>query len=80
MSRYYRRRSAGNADRFNNYTTISARFDSVGSCGHPIKADDRIGYNAGAKKTQCPDCWGRWQGENQEAQQYEDRLAMSGGW
>jgi hypothetical protein len=60
------------ADRFPNYRDIEARFDSTGSCGHPIKKGDRIGYNKRAGgKTMCAECWHRWCAENAEADYLE---------
>lgn len=61
-------------DRFCNYCTITARFDSEGSCGHPIVKGDRIGWNKRAKKTRCATCWRKWVAENAEA----DYLERSG--
>lgn len=55
------------ADRFPNYVDISARFDSVGTCGHPIEKGDRIGWNRKVKKTMCADCWAAWVEENRQA-------------
>ena len=60
-----------NADRFDNYMEISAKFDSVGSCGHEIKQGDFIGYHRGLKKTQCAACWRLWSVENAEADMLE---------
>ncbi len=69
----YRRsyRSSGNADRFDNYREIEARFASTGSCGHEIVKGDRIGRQPRLKKTQCADCWQRWVAENAEADMLE---------
>lgn len=55
--------------RFNDYREIAAKFDSTGSCGHPIKKGDRIGYarKGGQSHTSCPNCWSRWVAENREA-------------
>jgi hypothetical protein len=58
-------------DRFDNYRTIEARFDSLGSCGHQIRRGDQIGYNPRNKRTQCPACWARWTAENREADALE---------
>jgi len=69
MRRYGRLRLP--ADRFDNYRTITARFDSMGSCGHPIKAGDRIGYNPRVHKALCAECWRVWQAENAEADRLE---------
>jgi hypothetical protein len=57
-------------DRFDNYRDITARFDSTGNCGHPIKKGDRIGYSKrhGCK---CADCWSKWSAENAEADAME---------
>lgn len=65
MGRYYR--NDRNADRFDNYSEINARFASTGTCGHDIAKGDRIGWHRGLKKTQCADCWARWCTENAEA-------------
>jgi hypothetical protein len=65
MSRYSR-----NADRFDNYREITAKFASTGKCGHAIQAGDRIGYNR-QHGCQCSSCWARWSAENAEAAQYE---------
>lgn len=54
------------ADRFDNYKEISAKFDSVGKCGHEIKKDDRIGWNP-SHGCYCPHCWNKWVSENREA-------------
>ncbi len=56
-----------NSDRFDNYLSIKAKFASTGVCGHPIEKGDPIGWNRIAKKTQCADCWRKWQAENAEA-------------
>jgi hypothetical protein len=66
MSRYFSR----HANRFDNYRAITAKFDSTGACGHPIKKGDPIGWhrNHGA---QCPACWTRWSAENAEADALE---------
>ena len=66
-----------NADRFSNYRTITAKYASVGACGHPIKAGDEVGYHAGLKICRCSGCWQRWVAENAEAQMYEDRYCSS---
>jgi hypothetical protein len=53
-------------NRFGNYKEITAKFNSNGQCGHPIKKGERIGYN----KTHgcfCAGCWGVWVAENAEA-------------
>ena len=62
--------------RFNSYRGISAKFDSIATCGHPVKAGDAIGFapsrRRGAKsETQCADCWAKWQAENAEADAIE---------
>lgn len=53
----YRSHNSPNADRFDNYRDIAARFDSTGTCGHDIRKGDRIGWHPKLKKTQCADCW-----------------------
>lgn len=66
MSRYLNR----DADRFDNYREIAAKFDSTGKCGHPIKTGDRIGWHRkhGAR---CAACWSAWVAENREAEMIE---------
>jgi hypothetical protein len=59
-----------NADRFDNYAEISAKFDSVAKCGHPVKVGDRIGYHR-AHGVRCADCWRVWCAENAEAAMME---------
>lgn len=34
---YYRRYFSRDANRFDNYREITAKFDSTGKCGHAIK-------------------------------------------
>ncbi len=68
MSRYH---YYAKSDRFDSYREIQARFDSTGSCGHPIKRGDVIGWNKRVRKTQCAACWARWVAENREADQIE---------
>jgi hypothetical protein len=58
------------ADRFDNYREITAKFDSVGKCGHPIKKGDRIGYNRNFRPP-CAACWAKWVTENREADAIE---------
>ena len=58
-------------DRFCNYREISAPFDTTGTCGHPIKKGDRIGWNRRASKLQCAACWHKWVAENLEADYLE---------
>lgn len=60
------RRALRRADRFDNYREITARFDSVGACGHPIKTGDRIGWNK-RHGCRCADCWEKWSAENAAA-------------
>ena len=59
------------SDRFPNYRTITAKFDSTGSCSHPIRQGDVIGWNPRAKRTQCAACWRAWVAENREADAIE---------
>jgi hypothetical protein len=55
-------------DRFDNYRELRSKFDSVATCGHPIKVGDPIGWLPGKPaKTQCAPCWRRWCAENAEA-------------
>lgn len=63
-----------NADRFDDYKAIDAKFDSTGTCGHSIAKGDRIGYNSGNGTTSCKECWRKWSVENQEASDYENRF------
>lgn len=58
------------ANRFDNYREITAKFDSTGECGHPIKKGDRIGWNK-RHGCQCANCWSRWVAENREADAIE---------
>lgn len=58
------------ADRFDNYREITAKFDSTGKCGHPIKKGDRIGYNRNFRPP-CAACWSKWVAENREADAIE---------
>jgi len=62
--------------RFCDYRGITARYDSDGGCGHPIKQGDHIGYARKGRKsnTRCADCWQVWTAENAEA----DMLESSG--
>ena len=69
--------------RFNDYSGITAKFDSTStSCGareggHAIKAGDYIGWARGNRRrgrkseTQCADCWARWVDESREADYLE---------
>lgn len=59
--------------RFNDYREITAKFDSTGSCGHPIKTGDVIGWARRHRQshTQCSECWSRWVAENREADAIE---------
>lgn len=68
------RRGMRTADRFSNYREITARFNSTGTCGHQIKAGDRIGWNRN-HGTRCAACWERWCGENAAAEADERMLA-----
>ncbi len=67
--RYYQ--SNRNADRFDNYRELDARFASTGTCGHAIAKGDRIGWHPSLKRTQCTSCWTRWVAENAEADALE---------
>ena len=62
-----------NGPRFSKYRSITAKFSSVGTCGHEIKTGDCIGYARLGRDgfTQCADCWGSWQAENDEADRLE---------
>lgn len=59
--------------RFSDYRDIQAKFDSTGTCGHPIKKGDSIGWcrRRRVSLTQCSDCWTRWTAENREADMIE---------
>lgn len=66
------------AKQFRDYREIKARFDSIGTCGHSIKAGDSIGYARGRGRwdqpeTQCAQCWAAWRAsvasDNFDAQQ-----------
>ena len=58
------------ADRFDNYREITAKFDSTGKCGHPIKKGDTIGWNK-RHGCYCSACWSKWVAENREADAIE---------
>lgn len=60
--------------RFNDYREIIAKFDSTGSCNHPIKRGESIGYSRfkGTSFTQCHNCWVKWVNENREADAMEN--------
>ena len=58
------------ADRFDNYREITAKFNSTGKCGHPIKKGDRIGWNK-SHGCRCSSCWSSWVSENREADMVE---------
>ncbi len=62
-----------NSNRFSNYIEITAKFDSEGACGHPIKRGQVIGYNR-THGTRCESCWKTWKAENAEAEMYERAL------
>ena len=57
--------------RFNDYREITARFDSTGACGHPIRKGDRIGWARRTRETRCTACWDTWCAENAEADAIE---------
>lgn len=61
-------------NRFSNYVSLTAKFDSIGNCNHPIKKGESIGWNRrhGAK---CQACWLKWSEENREAEAYENRYS-----
>jgi len=62
-------------DTFQYYREITARRpEAAASCGHAIKAGDRIGWNPRARRTQCAACWDRWVRENQAAD-FDERTA-----
>ena len=66
--------------RFNAYRSLAAKFAGTGTCGHPIKAGDVIGYARQGREsfTRCPDCWSAWQSENADADRYEASFAGAG--
>lgn len=50
--------------RFADFRPITAKYASIGTCGHPIAKGDLIGFAPKAKETCCRPCLTRWQGEN----------------
>ena len=68
MSRYIN----SSQDRFDHYRSITARFNSTGKCGHPIKKGDQIGYHR-THGCRCADCWAKWSSENREAEMQEQQ-------
>lgn len=58
-------------DTFDYYREIVARKDQPASCGHHIKAGDRIGYNRHTRRDKCAACWLRWVAEVDEARARE---------
>lgn len=69
------RRMLDNADRFDNYREVWARFPSIGKCGHQIKKGDKIGWNK-RHGVYCSACWAQWKAEN-DAADHDERF-MSG--
>lgn len=61
-------------DRFNDYRPIKAKRNDTGTCTHPIKSGDFIGWNPRNKHTQCAQCWDRWTRENAAAD-FDERQA-----
>lgn len=59
-----------NQNRFDNYREIVSKFNSTGTCGHPIQKGDRIGWNR-KYGCYCANCWDRWVAENREADAIE---------
>jgi len=63
--------------RFDDYRTLASKYDTTATCGHAVKAGDRIGWSPGNRwrgrksKTVCADCWSKWQSENAEADAIE---------
>lgn len=68
-----------NADRFNNYREMIARYTGKCSCGATIKPGQVMGYHAGLKKGKCAHCWQSWSAENREADMYEAQHGYCGG-
>lgn len=64
-------------DRFNNYRELTARRAETASCGHVVKAGDRIGWHPALKRAKCAGCWERWKAENAAADFDEQ---MTGGY
>lgn len=52
------------ARNFNQYRELVAKFDSAGTCGHPIARGDVIGFSRlgrwSSPQTQCAQCWDAW--------------------
>ncbi len=73
-----KRYHSANPPRFDDYRGISARFDSRGTCGHPIKEGDEIGWTrrGSTSYTSCPSCWAAWCDENRQADNYEQYQPM----
>ena len=67
--------------RFNDFTSITAKFNSTGTCGHAIAKGDEIGYARGNRRrgvkaeTSCSACWTRWCAENAEAYMLEQQAS-----
>jgi|GEM_PF-2302449 len=60
--------------RFNDHRELTAKFHSIGTCGHEIMKGQRIGYatsRSGRKSVICPACWAKWCAENVEADRLE---------
>jgi hypothetical protein len=64
--------------RFNEFCSLKAKFASAGSCGHPIKEGDTIGYAKSrgrmrfyTTETCCESCWTSWRMDNYEAASLE---------
>ncbi len=74
MARRNYRRRPSTSDRFYDYSEITARFDSVGACGHSIVKGDPIGWNGRARKARCAACWAKWVDENREADMLESGM------
>lgn len=67
-----------NADRFDNYREITAKFDSTAKCGHPVKKGDRVGYNK-LHGVRCSACWEKWCAENAAAEA-DERMYAGSNW
>jgi hypothetical protein len=57
--------------RFDDLREMTARFASMGACGHAIKQGERIAYGRGA--AYCETCYRKWASEVQEENDYSDR-------
>lgn len=49
-----------NADTFDGYRRMDAKFDSVCRCGLPILRGERMAYNPYSKRAICTGCLNAW--------------------